>query len=242
MPELAQPYVIRSARRIGNEVRTWEIAAVRPEPPASTAKPDTAALYQEAVREAESLLADARLAVQQLRESALRELELEAERVLAKAHAEGMEAGLNEGRAQLQSECQSQLEPLQALLTELPAAWNQFCHKQIPTMTEICIKAAESILHEQLTLEPERVAAIVRAAISHVPHGHELTVAVHPEDLPLLQLETLTTRSTDHVQLTPDPTLRRGGCRVESRQGVVDATTEGAMHRLARTLREERAV
>lgn len=232
MSELAHPYLLRSARRVSNEIRPWEIATLRPEPE-FRAEPDTAARSQQALCEAEALIQDAKQAVAELRESAQNALEQEARQTLEQARAQG----LAEGRANAEADRLALLEPLQALLAELPHAWEQFCLRETPVMIEICIEAAERVLHEQLTLEPERIATIVRAAIAHVPQAQNLTVTVHPEDLLLLQECALTESTTNQIQLTADLTMRRGGCRVESRQGVVDASHDGALLRLADTLR-----
>ena len=234
MPEVAQPYLVRAARPASNEVRPWEISSLRPEP---LPEVDLGALYQKALHEAETLVIDAKQAAQELRETTQRELEQERERVLAQAYAEGNEAGLAEGRAQTETERLAVLEPLQAMLTELPHAWEQFCLKQAPEMTNICIAAAERVLHEQLTLEPERILSIVRAAITHVPQARELTVVVHPDDVPLLKDRPLPGNASMTVEIRGDKSMWRGGCRVESRQGVVDASHDGALLRMADNLR-----
>lgn len=230
MPEVAPPYLLRSSRQTSHEIRRWEITTLRPE---QTSETDPATRYQQALHEAESLIGDAQLAVKDLLESARRELEHERERVLAQARADG----LAEGQALAQAERSAVLEPLQALLAELPDAWGQFCLREAPALIEVCIEAAERILHEQLTLEPQRIETIVRAAITHVPQAQNLTILLHPEDLLLLQDCALTESTTDQIKLTADPTMHRGGCRVESRQGVVDASHDGALLRLADTLR-----
>ena len=236
MSELAQPLLVRPRRRSTDQVRPWEMATICP---VLESKPniDTEALYRAALQEAETLLTDTKQAVAELRETAQRKLDQESERILSQARTDGFEKGLAEARAQVEAERLALLEPLQALLDELPQAWERFCMTQAPAMTEVCIAAAERILHDQLTLEPERILTIVRAAITHVPQAQEITVVVHPQDLPLLQERALTESSTGHVKLTADPLMWRGGCRVESRQGVVDASHDGALLRLADNLR-----
>lgn len=234
MSELAQPLLVRPRRRSTDQIRPWEMATLRTEPEPTV---DTEALYRAALQEAETLLTETKQAIVELRETAQRKLDQESERVLSQAQAAGLEKGLAEARAQIEAERLALLEPLQALLAELPQAWERFCMTQAPAMTEVCIAAAERILHEQLTLEPERILTIVRAAITHVPQAQGLTVVVHPSDLPLLQGHVLTNNTTGEVQLTADPQMWRGGCRVESRQGVVDASHDGALLRLSDNLR-----
>ena len=221
MPEV--PRALQNVRRPQAEVRRWELGAIRFEPE------DTAAsLAETLLREAGETLARAKaqkVAVEQ-----------EREQILGEAHLQG----LQEGRAQAAAESAALQQELQRLIEELPGGFERFCLAQAPALIQLCVEAVEKILLEQLTLEPERVVVIVRSAIAHIPHSQRLVIQVHPEDLPLLQEATLTQGRLSHeLILEPDPQLQRGGCRIESRQGVVDASLEGALVRLSGILTED---
>lgn len=211
------------------EVRRYELGAIRvaPPPPPPVAPPeDNAPVIDALLREAEATLAHARAR----QEAVLKE----REEALAAARAQG----LQEGREQAALEAAQGQAELKRLLDALPEAFERFCLAQAPHLTELCVTAAEKILQEQLSLEPERVRAIVRSAIAHVPHSQHLTVQVHPDDLPFLQEAGLAEGTSRTLVLEPDPQLQRGGCRIESRQGVVDASLEGALVRLSGILTE----
>lgn len=225
--------VVPSSRRHTAEVRLWELGAIRMEPP--PAPPPPPPPQEEAPSPLERLLREAEATLAQ---AMAQKAAIEQERI--RTLTEARDRGLEEGRAQAALECAGLHAELRRLIEELSPAFERFCLQQAPSLTQLCITAVEKILHEQLSLEPERVVAIVRAAIAHVPHSQRLTVQVHPEDLPLLQEAILTEGHLSHeVTLEGDPQLQRGGCRVESRQGVVDASLEGALVRLTGILTED---
>ena len=226
--------VLQNTRRPPAEVRRWELGAIRSEaPPLET--PASSSVEDTAPSQALLLLQEAEetLAQAQAQKAAIYQ-----ERV--RALIEARDTGLKEGRAEAETESAALHAELRRLIAELPDAFERFCLMQAPALTQLCITAVEKILQEQLSLEPERVVAVVRSAIAHVPHSQRLIIQVHPEDLPLLQQASLTEgpRSQELI-LEADLRLQRGGCRIESRQGVVDASIEGALLRLSGILTEE---
>lgn len=236
-------YAFRTLRATRREatptVRPWELSTLYPAVPVSAPRESEPAPLGEEPEpfldistyiEPVSLLEEARAEAELVRRV--------AEQERSTLHEQAHQEGLAEGRAQAQAERTALLEPLQRLLTELPSAWESFCLAQEPALTTLCAAVVERLLQEQLTLEPERVVTIVRAALQRVAHSQTLTVYVHPDDLPLLREAGLGEGAgTQTLHWESDAQLKRGGCRIEGQHGAVDATWESAIPRLTETLR-----
>lgn len=215
LPSLARPAVraLRSA------------SGMPPEPPSNPA--------EAAAEAANAALDEAERVLDQAQESAaitLREAREEAARVLEEARLQGLE----EGRAEAQRAVDAQLQQLAALQAGMEDAFKQFCRQQIPQLAGLSVLAAERLMCAQLTLEPERVTAIAHEALEHLTGSRKIALWAHPEDVALLaQCPTLRAEQDGgRVELIADAEMERGGCRLSSEQGEVDATLGRRLTRL----------
>jgi flagellar assembly protein FliH len=215
-----EPASVRAWEMGALEARARHPLAVAPEPLPDIPAPEF--LLERACDEAQSI-----------RERAV----ADAEAIRTQARLDGEALGYAAGLARVQAENAAQADALRALAETLPDAWQQFCAHQTTTLTEAAILAAARLLHAQLTLEPGRIAQIVQAALAHVTDSQPAVVSVHPDDHALLEGHPTIDGRT--VTFEADPRIARGGCRVESRLGIVDATREGCLERLFDALRDE---
>jgi flagellar assembly protein FliH len=166
----------------------------------------------------------------QVAEQALQQARAEADQIraiaLREGYADGQARGLDEWAAERQR--------ARELVAQIGAAYQRFCEKQVPALAELATGAAEKLLQEQLTLEPERVLTIVEQALEHVGASTQISLHLNPDDLPIVSTHPAlqSQRQTPRVRLQPDPTVQRGGCWIESDQGEVDATVGGRVARL----------
>jgi flagellar assembly protein FliH len=158
----------------------------------------------------------------------------EAARLIQGARAEGLQAGREEARL----EAADAQERLANLASGLNDAYLAFCNRQVPQLADLAMFAAERLICDQLALVPERVVGIVKQALDHLAGSQQIAIRVHPEDLPLLEqcLDLRTDRESGRVELLEDPEIERGGCRMFSEQGEVDATLSGRIRRLREEL------
>lgn len=181
---------------------------------------------EEAAQTLASAEVQAQRIVQQARE--------EAARLLATAREEGLQLGRE---AALQEVATAQ-ERLGDLSAGIEKAYRAFCHQQVPQLAGLAVFAAERLMCDQLALVPERVVPIVKQALDHLAGSQQIIIRVNPEDLPLLEqcLDLRTDRESGRVALQEDVEIERGGCRMLSEQGEVDATLSGRVRRLREEL------
>jgi len=105
-------------------------------------------------------------------------------------------------------------------------------------LVALTLEAARRIAQQELNLDPAKVAAVVRDAVSGLGNGARgVAVFVHPDDYAALeqaladQLER-----AEGWRLVADPEVLPGGCRVESEQASVVSSLDARAAGLAHTL------
>jgi flagellar assembly protein FliH len=91
-------------------------------------------------------------------------------------------------------------------------------------VTATAVQLARQVLRSELQTQPEAVAKVASEAVNAVLlSARQLTVHLHPEDLPLVAEGAADLLAARSARLVPDDGIERGGCRVESDLGSVDA-------------------
>jgi flagellar assembly protein FliH len=189
-------------------------------------------------------------------EQLLIEAQQEGEKIKAQAkiegHAEGIKTGLAEGNVAGQKAGHQQaLAQHSAALTEVVKALssvstqiNATRHQLDEEAGNAVVRLAVCIARKVTKLEGERNPAVlsanVDAAARLVARATDVRLSLHPSQrqtllaaLPALQMQW---PSLAHVELVDDPTLSPGGCRINTRGGVINADLDQQVDRIAQEL------
>ena len=195
-------------------------------------------LREAARRQAEHILEEAR-------EEAAKLTEKGEEEGFAKGHAAGLERGEAEGRerghAEGMHEAIGAMEELRESLAEvmqnIEAAHREAVEEAEASVVELALRIAERVIGRAVEADPSLVVDSAREAVATVMGQREVTLRVHPEDLPLLEaaMPDLLARVADleHVHLESDDGIQRGGCIATFGQGETDATLNTKLDRIA---------
>jgi flagellar biosynthesis/type III secretory pathway protein FliH len=97
---------------------------------------------------------------------------------------------------------------------------------------------AERLLGETLRLDPARVVALARQTLAEARGARQLTLAVHPDDLPHLERALASQALPPPVTVVADASRRPGSVRLDTELGSLDAELAPQLDRLAQKLRE----
>ena len=78
--------------------------------------------------------------------------------------------------------------------------------------------------------------AIARVALDRLGESAQVTVRLHPEEYEATGAARVSEFAGSNVTFVPDPRVGRGGCRVESEMGLVDAGVDAQIQEIARAL------
>lgn len=177
-----------------------------------------------------------------------REMQAEYEKALASAHAEaekqGYAAGLSKAEESVKRASLQQAQQFAALAGSLNKLRSSFVVEAEDSIVEIAYAAICRVLGDGMT-SSEGIRAIARQAIAEAGDSQDLTLRLHPSDHALVGGTADSAESApfmSNVKLVSDPSIRAGGCIVDSRHGSLDARLDVQLERLRHTLLEARRV
>jgi len=199
------------------------------------------AILLRARAKADQILYETQIAADEIRRSAQAEgIAVGFEEGIAKGMEEGGKLGhqqaLDENRVQMTAI----IGALAAAAAELDAHRRDMEAALIRDVVDLSVKISERVTKRQGQLDPAVLTGNVTEALNLVTGAHDVRIAIHPTQrgvlddvMPRLKLEFPTLQ---HVELVDDAALAPGGCRVFTRQGVIDADLDAQLNRIASEL------
>ena len=143
----------------------------------------------------------------------------------------GYQDGYRDGLVALESFKQSFAQQLAGQLAPLVAAFDQAFveleHEIADSVARTATALARQVLRGELQARPEQVAQVAAEAVNAVLlSARHIRVFVHPDDQALVQSGAGEALAARGARLLADASLARGGCRVESDLGQIDARIE----------------
>lgn len=160
--------------------------------------------------------------------------ESEAAALLQKA-SERAEALAAELRARAHAEAASAVAARELVLASRESATLE---RQLNQSVDLARLLAERLLGEALAVDPTRVVALARQALTEARGARQLTIAAHPDDVPLLERALEAGELSPPLRIVTDRSRRRGNLRLETEIGTLDAELAPELDRLAQKLRE----
>lgn len=211
--------------------------------------------FQDLESKARALLdqahAQARQIVAQAEEQGRRrgqQLEQEAHtRGLEQGRAAGVEQARNEAAQTALEEARQDLARLSQALGDGLAAFEESRRRLLANaergLIELSLAIARRVCKHDVGSSSDAARANVRALLEMVEHDGDLQLHVNPADGDALS-QALPELSASvgrlaHVDVVPDPAVEQGGCVLHSRDGVIDASPEAQLERVARALVEK---
>lgn len=198
-----------------------------------------------AQRQAEALLSEAQVEAEALRRQAAAEGKSDGHQ---QGYAQGLEAGRQSGHAQALEEHRRQFTEaftaLTAAATGIDDARRELEADALSEVIHLAVTIARRVTRRQAAIDPGVLADNLKDAMTLAVHCADPRIAVNPGQkatlealLPQLQLQWPALR---HVQMLEDPAVAPGGCRIYSRQGMVDADLDGQIDRIVADLLPQR--
>jgi flagellar assembly protein FliH len=159
----------------------------------------------------------------------LAELEREA---FTKGYASGEQAGLEAGNKR----ADAMLRRLAETLTELDGLRSQMVAQTERQMVQIALAVARRILRREVSIDQDLVVALARVALDRLGDQVSATVRLNPDDYAGITARRGAEWAGTRVSVVADPAVSRGGCRVESDLGFVDAGIDAQFDEMVHAL------
>ncbi len=150
---------------------------------------------------------------------------------LQAARQAGYQDGYRDGLVALEGFKQAFAAQLTAQLGALVASFDaEFARLESQIADGVAASAtalARQVVRSEVATRPELVAAVASQAVEAVLlSARHIRVHVHPDDLPLVQQGAADALAARNARVLADAGVSRGGCRIESDLGRIDATIE----------------
>lgn len=154
--------------------------------------------------------------------------------------AEGQERGRSEGYEETQATVNANQERLEQLLGELLLPISQHQDELETSLVNLTMVLARAVVYRELTIDSSQIRQVVRRAVEALPSTAEnIRIHVHPDDVSVVR--DVAERLEATASVIEDDDVLPGGCRVQSRNSLVDFTVEKRFQRAVQTMLEQQA-
>ncbi len=172
------------------------------------------------------------------------EAQKEALAIRQRAEEEGRQAGRTAALAAVEQMIQKQLETvvpaLRKVVHDVQDAKQAWLRRWEAGAIHVAAMIAEKVIRRELTQKPEITLSLVREALELSAGSSQLQIRLNPADLKALseQVQTVINETTPLAETTviADAEISSGGCRVETRFGVIDQQIETQLKRIEEEL------
>ena len=164
-------------------------------------------------------------------------LQSEAERErLEEARQRGFVEGVSAARAKAEAEVATTVESLSAGIGQLVQFRERIRTDATNDLVRLAIQIASRILHRELSVDPDAILGLVRAAVEKAGSREIHRVKLHASHEPQVRkvLEQLCPQRT--IEIVADPALKPGDVLFETAQGQLDASVSTQLREIDRGL------
>lgn len=187
-------------------------------------------------QEAERYLAEARAEADKI----VKEAHASADAVRAAAEQQGKQAALGAMREAIGEELKTLTPALDQVIEDLGRAKQGWLAHWETQGVHLATAIAEKILRRELEKTPEVTLELMREALQMAEGSTELRIFLSPKDM-----ETIGTHAEElassisrlgTTEIVADATLSPGGCRIETKRGVIDNSFDAQLARIEEEL------
>jgi flagellar assembly protein FliH len=191
-------------------------------------------------RRAPARLPEAPVATEPIRESAAHADPAVQQQHLASlerdAFAKGFAQGERAGADAAATRGDAVLRRLGHTLEELTALRAQIIRNTEEQMVRLALAIARRIVHREVSLDRDLLVAMARVALDRLGDSTRVSVHLNPQDYEETAAACEAQWMGTHVTVTPDARVARGGCRIESAFGAIEAGADQQIDELAQAL------
>ncbi|SHK38408.1 flagellar assembly protein FliH [Marinobacter antarcticus] len=152
--------------------------------------------------------------------------------------AEGKERGQSEGYDETRAEVTAGLDRLEPMLGELLLPIRQHQDEIETSLLNLTMVLARAVVYRELTIDSLQIRQVVRRALEALPStADNVRIHVHPDDCSVVR--EVAERFEAAASVLEDDSILPGGCRVETRNSLVDFTVEKRFQRAVQSMLEQ---
>jgi len=172
----------------------------------------------------------------------LRQAEDRAAHLEREAYDKGFSQGEKDGFELGLKKAEKAVGNLERLLAELNASKQDLMRSNEKEIVDVVFAIARKIVCEQGLRDESLIQRTVLKALRLAADRSEISLRCHPDDIQLIEKikpDVLAEfKELKHLAMTPDPSLSRGGCLLESPCGEIDGRIETQLEEIYQVMDE----
>ena len=144
-------------------------------------------------------------------------------------HVEGVKKGEAELAKRI-NEVNVKIAALDAIIGALAKPLEQLDEQVETELTRLALTVAKHLVRRELKIDQTQIIGIIRHTVALLPlASRNIKVHLHPDDAAVVREKLAAPQGDQQWQLSEDPLMARGGCRVTSENSSIDARFETAV-------------
>jgi flagellar assembly protein FliH len=165
----------------------------------------------------------------------------EAAAVRARAQTEGRQAAMDEVDRMIQKQLATVIPALRQAILDIHQAKQSWLAQWEAAGIHLAAEIAKRLIRGELTRQPQIPLTLIREALQLAAGNGEVRLVLNPADHQALngQVKLLIDEMSGlgETHIVADASISPGGCRVETRFGMIDQTFEAQLARVEEELR-----
>jgi flagellar assembly protein FliH len=156
---------------------------------------------------------------------------------------EGKQKGAAEAQSTARREADAQVQAVLQRLAQsievLAEARQKLREETAADLVRLSTAIASRILHREITLDPDAVHGLLRAAFDKVQAREITRIFVHPAHQEAVRRFVEQSANSSKIEIVVDPDLKGGDIRIETPQGQLDASVDTQLKEIERGLADQ---
>lgn len=158
----------------------------------------------------------------------------DGERRVQEALASGRRDGDESARELFEKQLEGELFKLRQMVRDLAASGPKLRRQAEEDLVRLSVAIARRILHRELTIDPEALAGLVKAAFERLDQREIHQLRTDPASLTTVRKLVEGLDLARAVKVIADPSLRPGSLLLETTRGQLDASIETQLNEIQR--------
>jgi len=205
--------------------------------PRKEQKDDHYLLIEQKEKEIDAVLKNAQVQADKLIKESQERASIIEEEAYQRGYLKGKEDGWQVGN----SEARKISEAAKKVLEQAEDIRKQVYKNTEEELIGLAVEIAEKLICRQLETNTDTIMDIVQSVYNEAVDCQQVIIYTAPEAVEILEARKeeigIQLYSTKRVQIISDPNITDGGCRVETEQGIIDATVPAMLEELKSVLK-----
>lgn len=194
-------------------------------------------MIENARKESDSLICNAKEEAARIIEAAQREAEEKANAIMEEAWS----TGYNEGISSAGSEYEAKMQEAMELKQEAALEHDEMIRSMEKEIIDMAMEIARKVIGEEIRVNQENMLLVARQAIEKCSNKNNMVIRVSKEDFDYLNENTdkllSNVQGADDLEVKMDLSLKPGDCNVDTPFGSVDAGVQTKLKKIEAAFR-----